>query len=65
MRSYQATELKGGERMKTFYLRITLIALTLLFFSQGCSFYAGFHSSRAPNTAQRTAKIHQEVQANN
>ena len=42
--------------MNALHLKITVIALALLLFSQGCSFYAGFHTSGPANSTEKSAQ---------
>lgn len=50
--------------MNALHLKITVVALALLLFSQGCSFYAGFHTKSGPaNTTDKMADVQPGGQA--
>lgn len=60
---------KGAEKMKTQYLRILIIALVLIFVSQGCSVYAGFSvkqkSPQSVKSVKTVENVQQEKEATN
>lgn len=52
--------------MSTRYLKMMAIGLVLLFFFQGCSFYAGFSVSQSPQMNEtKMATVQQEERAVN